>query len=712
MTFDTTYSSYRGLTFLSSFSPGELPPRAPRDCFGRDELIETVVSLAENIMPIALIGAGGIGKTSIALRALHNDRVKKRFGHNRRFIRCDQFPPSRIHFLRRLSDVIGAGVRNPENLASLHPFLSSKEMIIVLDNAESILDSPGADSQEIFTVVEKLSSMPNICVCITSRTSTVPIDCRYLEIPTFSPKAALETFYRIYDKDEQQDRVKDILEQLGFHPLSITLLATAAQCNKWDADELAIEWEGYRTAMLHTKGNKSLATTIELSLASPTFQELGPSARELLGVVAFFPQGVYEKHLEWLFPDVSNRADIFGSFCTLSLTRRSNGYITILAPLREYLRPKDLGSSELLCATKQCYFTRLAANIPPAPPGLEKGQWITSEDVNVEHLLDIFTTIDETSDDVWDACGHFLKHLTLHKPRLVELGSRCEALPDDHWSKPECLFWLSQLSGVVGNVEESKRLLTHTLSLWKDRGGGRGMARTLTALCDANRMQGLYKEGIQQGTNAIKICGQLGDVGGLAQSLYSLALVLDADSRWGSARAAASLAVKFHMANNDYFGVCRSKHLLGNIYHSTGKNNKARKHLGKSLEFGSVDEEPAIGAALEIASSCNWRDQLSSIHHSLAWLSFDKGEFEDVHAHIEYAKSHAVNDKYKLGHGMEAQAYFLCVQRRFKEAHSEALRCIGVYKQLGVKHALQRCEQTLGQIQSAMDGRVASGESG
>jgi hypothetical protein len=72
--------------YLSSriSSSGESQPPQPRIFFGHDELIEEAIGLADHLAPVALIYAGGIGKTSIALTVIYDDRIKRPFGDDRR----------------------------------------------------------------------------------------------------------------------------------------------------------------------------------------------------------------------------------------------------------------------------------------------------------------------------------------------------------------------------------------------------------------------------------------------------------------------------------------------------------------------------------------------------------------------------------------------------------------------------------------------------
>ena len=666
---------------------GELAPPPPRACFGRGELIESVVGLAENMDPVALIGAGGIGKTSIALMVLHHGRVKERFGENRRFIRCDQFPASQVNFLNRLSKVVGAGVENPEDLTPLRPFLSSKEMLVVLDNAESILDPQGVDGPGIYQLVQELSQFTNIWLIVTSRITTTPPHCQAYEIPTLSMEAGCNTFYRIYKRGGRSDSVNDILKQLDFHPLSVTLLATAAHQNGWDSSRLTREWEQRRTGALQTKHNESLAATIELSLTSPMFQKLGPNARELLAIVAFFPQGVDENNLDWLFPTISNRFTIFDGFYTLSLTYRSNGFITMLVPLRDYLCPEDPLSSPLLCVAREHYFTRLSAELNPNASGFRETRWITSEDANVEHLLNVLMSIDTNSDEIWRACVGFLRHLYWHKPRQTVLGPRIEGLPDGHPSKPGCLLKLAQLFQMIGGHRERKRVLEHALRLERERGNDGQVAFILRELSDPNRMLGLLKEGISQAREALEIYGRVGTARSQGQCLVGLALLLHDDKQLEAAEEAASRAIKILPEKGEEWQVCESHDILGVIYRSKGEKEKAIHHLE---------------TALTIASPFGWSDRLFWIYHNLALLSRDEDDFDKAHDYIEQAKSYVVNHPYLLGYGISLQAQIYYQQHRLEDSASEALHALKIFEELGAQKEAGSCKRLLRDIEQAM----------
>jgi tetratricopeptide (TPR) repeat protein len=566
-------------------------------------------------------------------------------------------------------------------------------MFIVLDNAESILDPQGTSAQDIYAVVEELSRLETVCLCITSRISTIPPDCETLNVPTLSMESARDAFHRIHKNGERPDLVDRILEQLDFHPLSITLLATVAHHNKWDSNRLAREWDTRRTQVLRTNYNESLGATIELSLASPMFCELGPDARDLLGVVAFFPQGIDENNLDWFFPTIYDRRNIFDKLCVLSLTYRNNGFITMLAPLRDYLRPEDPTLSPQLRKTKKCYFMRLSVRVDPGSPCYKKALWITSEDVNVEHLLDVFTSIDANSYDVWDACVNFMEHLYWHKQRLVVLGPKLEGLPDHHPSKPACLSHLARLFDSVGNIQEYKRLLVCALKLWREQGNDFQVAQALRILSYTNWRLSFCKEGLLQVKESLEIFERLNNVMGQAQSLQWLAQLLLDDKQLDAAEDAASRSINL-IPDNKQFEVCQGHRVLGDICCSKGETENAINHFE---------------AALRIASSSNWHSEQLWTFHSLARLFRDQGRFDDAHAYVECAKLHVVNT-YDLGHTIGLRAEIWRKQGKLEEAEAEILRAIDVFMKLGAARDLEDCRRFLQSVEKETRKLVTSGE--
>ena len=654
--------------------------------FGRDKLVEEIVNLvdADDPTPIALIGTGGVGKTSVALAVLDDDRVKQRFGHRRRFLRCDQFPPSLPNFLRRLSEVIGAGIENLTDLAPLRPFLRRRKMLLVIDNAESL--SAGPNIEDILLVVEELSRLRNIYLCITSRTSIVPVRCKHIDVPTLSMEAARETFYNIYRRGDQSDTVNDILKQLEFHPLSVVLLATAAKHNKWSLDQVEKEWGERRTHTLRARWHGSLAATIELSLNSPMFRDLGPHARDLLGVVAFFPQGVDENNLDWVFPTVTGRRNIVDRFCVLSLTHRNEGFITMLAPLRDHLRPEDPTSASLLCLAKECYFSRLSFSIEATNRGDDQTRWITSEDVNVEHLLDIFTSADANSEAVWDACGHFMIHLYLDKPRIPAFGPKVWGLPDDYPSKPQCLSNLSHLYHKIGNYGEVQRLLRRALKLYRERGDDAKAAFTLLLLSPTSSWLGLYEEGIQQAREAMAIYQRLGNMERIVACHVWLSSLFRRADRLGDAdecetRAIGLIDALMPTANPTLCAVLHT--CLSRIYSGRGETEKANSH-----------SEAALG------KSTNRGNRFSS-HCTMAARYVAGGRFDEAEAHVEHARLLAANGSSEVGEVMFLRARLLRGQEKFEEARSEALCALDALEKFGgdkaerVKDLLQTIDKEM-----------------
>ena len=360
----------------------------------------------------------------------------------------------------------------------------------------------------------------------------------------------------------------------------------------------------------------------------------------------------------------------------------------MLAPIQDYLYPRDPKLSPFLCATKDHYLTRLSVELSPSQPGFGEARWIKLEDTNVEHLLDDFTSIDTNTPGVWDACCHFVDHLYWQKPRQTVLGSKIEALPDDHPSKAKCLFYLSRLVGAVGNHAERKQLLTRTLTLGREQEDDIRVAETLQSLSVVNQLLGLHREGIPQAEEAFEMFKQLGNKNEQAICLGNLAWLLHSDGQLDVAEDTVLRQIELLPEKGEEFQLCQSHRLLGQICHSKGEEEKSIHHYD---------------TAITIASLFNWQSELFWIHYAMAQLFRGQGEFDDANAHIKQAKSHTVDNAYNLGRGMETQASIWYQQHQLKDARLEALGALEIYERLGATDNVGSCRELLEWIGEEME---------
>ena len=282
-----------------------------------------------------------------------------------------------------------------------------------------------------------------------------------------------------------------------------------------------------------------------------------------------------------------------------------------------------------------------------------------------------------------------MAQLYWHKSQLVTLGPKIEALPDNHPSKLQCLWGLAQFFDLVGNLVDCKRLLCHSLMLGSKQGNDFQVARALANLSNVDQKMGMYEEGIRQVGEVSKIFKRLGYVTPQAYSLINLTWLLCKARQLNAMEEVGSRAIGLLPEEGGEIWACRGHQVLGEIYQSKGKMKKAIHHFKIALGF---------------ASSLNVVRQLIWVNSTLAVTFSERGESEDAQAHLDHAKSHAVDDTYLLVLTIDQQARLWYKQHKFEDAKSKALRAIEAFERLGAANDAEATRQFLYQIKARQSG--------
>ncbi|KAJ7585461.1 hypothetical protein C8J56DRAFT_1087394 [Mycena floridula] len=352
---------------------------------------------------IALLGAGGQGKTETALQVMAHPAIKEYYDKkNSIWVPCDEANSSEL-FLDVLFNSLALNQDNKNTLEAILKELckNSKPVILLLDNFETPWNAPEARG-DVEHILQEIARFSHVTLFVTMRATIVPcedIKLKEIKIQALGPEASHQLFGSIYPQLQHDPELPDLLEMVGHMALAVKLMARYGKNTGCLAKQLLSSYRSTGTSMLGSvQGDpqSSVSVSICISLESSLVKnEL--NAGQLLSIIARLPSGTTFNTLEqWSY---------------------------LLDPLQP---PDDIHDSMVNAA---CKFLKPYTSTTPGKESFQNDMQERSiEEINLKAIL---LQTSELSTDVIKALCTLAWHQYRVRPRtehqLVAHTSRCYA---------------------------------------------------------------------------------------------------------------------------------------------------------------------------------------------------------------------------------------------------------------------------------------------
>ncbi|KAJ6592118.1 hypothetical protein DFH09DRAFT_1415024 [Mycena vulgaris] len=289
---------------------------------------------------IAILGAGGMGKTSLARAILHHPTVTGKYAQHRFFIPCDSTLSK-----DGLVTLVGAylGLKPTKNLAKLilHHFTTNPACLLILDNLETVWE-PVEIRRDIEEFLSLVTDIKHLALIITMRGTERPASVHWTRpfLPALKPLthgAARQIFIDIVDDGHDSDEINKVLLLTDNMPLAIDLIAHLVDSE--GCSQVLARWEEEKTSVISDGYDRrsNLDLSISMSLSSPRLRSV-PHCHNLLSLLSMLPDGLSDVEL------VQSKLPIKDILsCKSALISTSLAYcddrrrLKVLVPIREYM---------------------------------------------------------------------------------------------------------------------------------------------------------------------------------------------------------------------------------------------------------------------------------------------------------------------------------------------------------------------------------------
>ncbi|MFY0527640.1 FAD-dependent oxidoreductase [Archangium gephyra] len=578
-------------------TPSPRLPKAP-PLIGRKQAMKQLLEeiLTPNPRPVVVLGAPGIGKSTLAIAALEHADAEKRYAGHRYFARLEEADTretvaARIAQSMRLTSVSDSSAR-------VLTELDKDPALLVLDNADTpwMKDRPGTED-----LLQSLASIPKLALIITLRGHEQPdfgIPSHPISVPRMSMEESLQLFRSIaYNVEPDDPDLQELLKDMEGVPLAVKLMAKQAQGVKLKVT--LRRWRKRRTAMLQSGSGQgsSLAASIEFSLTNPILSQ----SLRLLSALSLLPAGLAEEALDSIFPESD---DAIARLQKAALVESEGERWRLLVVIREHVRstrPARPDDTKKLIGFYFSLARRLGPRIGKAN-GHEALNQLAEEIDNLEELLarelegeDPDAAIDTALD-----LSDFIRFSGRGSTRPLEKAREVAKQQENNVKEAQCLLALSRFHLLRRpQYGIARQHLQEALRLFELEGDARGVAASIRELghtaaneYEQEQAEGKLGEAEAYFHRARAMQKQFDDPVGEAYCIHGLArIALLQDKREDAHRLFSETLQSFR----------EQEDLLGQAY--------SLRHLGE------LDEDDAL-----LRDACKLFDKVGELHnlgHSL-----------------------------------------------------------------------------------------------
>ncbi|KAF8209132.1 hypothetical protein K438DRAFT_1811808 [Mycena galopus ATCC 62051] len=342
---ETTTVSERSSVYLgvngskNSSNSFSMLPSKPKIFHGREKELDHILRLINQQPPrIAILGGGGMGKTSLARAVLHHPDTSSKFEY-RFFVSAEAATTS-----VELAALIGlhVGLKSGQDLTKpvVQYFSRKMSCLLILDNLETVWE-PIHSRAGVEEFLSLLASLEHLALMITMRGAERPAKVRWthpflLPLQPLSDEAARQTFIEITDNSNTLEEMEQLLGFTDNMPLAVDLIAHLADYEGFSS--VLSRWKTEKTSLLSVGFDRqsSVDISISLSLSSP---RISSDSKELLSLLSILPNGLSEAELVQGKLGISDILTCKAALLATSLAYRdTNQRLVLLMPIREYIQ--------------------------------------------------------------------------------------------------------------------------------------------------------------------------------------------------------------------------------------------------------------------------------------------------------------------------------------------------------------------------------------